>query len=160
VNESTLAEYVVLRQPADLPFADHVHRLISLDCVQCALDRTETEAGNDTLLNEAVILFNGLTTNDKFCLTVTSPVKLTWARRPRAGIGVPVHLANLSEDVRKSSGGEHATELANSTSAATDSRRGAAVGSSLSTSPGMDPVGRAQSSPAGDSLIPGGSERR
>ncbi len=124
------------------------------------LKRFETQHGADAKLHTAMILLNGLITNDKFCLTLVTPVRLRWVRRPRAGVGVRADLANLSEDVRESSGGEHATELANSTSAATDSRCGATVGSSLPTSPGMDPVGRAESSPARDAHIPGGRGSR
>jgi hypothetical protein len=30
VNEGTLTEYIAFRQPADLTFADHVHRLITV----------------------------------------------------------------------------------------------------------------------------------
>jgi hypothetical protein len=31
VNEGTLTEYIAFRQPADLSFADHVHRLVPVD---------------------------------------------------------------------------------------------------------------------------------
>ena len=58
MNEGALAKYIVLSQPAHLPFADHVHRLVPINGVQRTLDRTEAETRGDALLNETVILFH------------------------------------------------------------------------------------------------------
>jgi hypothetical protein len=61
---------------------------------------------------------------------------------------VRIDVANLPEDRRNPSGGGHATQMADSTSVATNGGCGAAVGSSLPTSPGVDPAGGAQRSSA------------
>ena len=45
---------------ADLTFSDHVHRLISRDCVQRAAYRPKPEAGGNSLLNETMILFHDI----------------------------------------------------------------------------------------------------
>jgi hypothetical protein len=37
VNEPDLSNHIALRQPADLTFSDHVHRLISGDPQACLL---------------------------------------------------------------------------------------------------------------------------
>src|SRR3954454_21613762 len=93
-----------------------------------------------------MVLFNGLITNDKFCLSMVSPLKLGWGRGPRAGVGRRAESANLTEDVRQPSGGEHATKMADSTPVTTDAECGTTLGSSLSTSSRVDPVGGAQRS--------------
>jgi hypothetical protein len=58
VNKGTLSEYIAPRQPADLPFADHVYRLIRVNSVQRALNRTKPEIRGDALLKEAMILLD------------------------------------------------------------------------------------------------------
>jgi hypothetical protein len=86
----------------------------------------------------SVVLFNGLITNDKFCLGLVSSQKLGWGRGPRVGVGGRTDPANHPEAVRPPSEGEQATKVAGSTLLATEVGCGAAVASSLPTSPGVD----------------------
>jgi len=55
VYEPDLSNDIALRQPADLTFADHVHRFISSDRVQGAAHRSEPKARGDSFLDETVI---------------------------------------------------------------------------------------------------------
>jgi hypothetical protein len=57
VYEPDLSDNIALRQPADLTFADHVHRFLSGDRVQRAAHRSEPKARGDSFLGETVILF-------------------------------------------------------------------------------------------------------
>jgi hypothetical protein len=95
-NKGNLSEDIALRYPPSLAFSDHVDRLNTPDRTPRRVKRAEALHGSDPAF-------------DKFCLIIASPVRLRWVRGPRAGVGVRTDLANLSEDVRKSSGGEHAT---------------------------------------------------
>jgi hypothetical protein len=79
---------------------------------------------------------NGLVTNDKFCLSRQSQIKLYWSRkpyrsRPRKSAYAP---AETSQQ-----GGYHETPLADTASVSGDSRRYATVGPRLSTSLAMEP---------------------
>jgi hypothetical protein len=60
VDEPDLPDNIALREPADLTFSDHVHRLISRDCFQRAAYRPKPEAGGNSLLNETMILFQDI----------------------------------------------------------------------------------------------------
>ena len=60
VDEPDLSDYGALREPADLTFSDHVHRLISRDRVQRAADGPEPEARGNSLLDETMILFQDI----------------------------------------------------------------------------------------------------
>ena len=44
-------------QPPNLSFADHIHRLVSCNCVQRAIYGAEPQACGYSLLDEAVVLF-------------------------------------------------------------------------------------------------------
>ena len=57
VYEPDLPDHIAFRQPADLTFLDHVHRLVSSDRVQRAAHGPEPEARGDSLFDETVILF-------------------------------------------------------------------------------------------------------
>jgi len=102
----------------------------------------ETQHGCNTELHSAMILLNGLITNDKFCLVLVSPSKLRWVRGPRSGVGTLADPLNLPEDKKNSLGGGYAKEVADSPSVATDAGCGAALRSNLPASPGVDPAGR------------------
>jgi hypothetical protein len=60
VNECDLPKQIVLCQPPDLSFADHVHCLVSRDRVQRATDRSKLQSRGDSLLDEAVVLFHDI----------------------------------------------------------------------------------------------------
>ena len=51
------------------------------------IELLEPEHRLNPKLDAAVVLFNGLITNDKFCLSLVSSQKLDWVRGPRAGVG-------------------------------------------------------------------------
>jgi hypothetical protein len=59
-----------------------MHRRVTFDGPQGPFRRPETQTRHDALFDEAVILLNGLITNDKFCLSRVSRQKLRHARRP------------------------------------------------------------------------------
>ena len=101
VDERNLPGNVALRQPPHLTFPNHVYRLDTLNRSPCRVKGSEALHGSDSTFDCPVVLLNGLITNDKFCLTLTSQIRLSWARRPRAGVGVPVDFANFSEDGTK-----------------------------------------------------------
>src|SRR5215471_5006655 len=58
VNELTLGDSITLGYPADLPFADGMHRLITFDRSARSLGRSESETRCDPLLDEPVVLFD------------------------------------------------------------------------------------------------------
>ena len=58
MDELTLTDRITLRDPADLPFSDRVHRLVTLDRSTRSLRRTESEARRDPLLDESMVLLD------------------------------------------------------------------------------------------------------
>ena len=60
VDEPDLPDNVTLREPADLTFSDHVHRLTACDCVQRSAYGSEPEARGNSLLDETMILFQDI----------------------------------------------------------------------------------------------------
>jgi hypothetical protein len=58
VNKLALPYHISLFQPSDLPFPNHMHRLVTFDRPPCAFWRTESEARRDALLDEAMVLLN------------------------------------------------------------------------------------------------------
>ena len=83
MDELALRYRIALSDPADLTFADCMHRLVAPDGSTSALDRSKPETRDNPLLDAPVVLLNGLITNDKFCLTRVSRQKLRYARRRR-----------------------------------------------------------------------------
>jgi hypothetical protein len=60
VHESNLPDGVTFGKLSDLSFADHVHRFIARYGVECAVYRSEPEAGSNSFFNfnRAVILLD------------------------------------------------------------------------------------------------------
>jgi hypothetical protein len=98
---------------------------------------------DDSLLDEAMVLLNGLITNDKFCFIRSSRLKLQWRRRRREIASRKGGLADYLQEEKTLPGGDHEASLAHSPSDLADGGCGAAVGSGLPTSPHMDGVERA-----------------
>lgn len=137
VNELSLADWIALRDPPDLAFADCVHRLVALNGSPRTLGGTEAEARHYPLLDETMVLLNGLITNDKFCLSRISRQKLRYARRRRVSPCVVDDGCEYLRDERHH-GGANEAAVATSASVSTDHGCGAAVGSGLPASSGME----------------------
>jgi hypothetical protein len=103
----------------------------------------EALLGVDPAFDRAMILLNGLITNDKFCFIRSSPLKLHWRRRRREIASRNGGLADYLQEEKTLPGGDHEASLAHTPSDLADGGCGAAVGSGLPTSPHMDGVERA-----------------
>jgi hypothetical protein len=119
-----------------------MHCLVTLDRPPGSLRRPKTQARCDALLNEAVVLFNGLITNDKFCLSRVSRQKLQYARRRRNFPCQGVDSYAYSRDEEHRGGAKEAT-VESPSSVSADHECRATVGPGLPTSPGMDSTDRA-----------------
>jgi hypothetical protein len=58
MDELTLTYGITLRHPADLPFADRMHRLVTLNRSPSTFRRSEPETCRNSLLDEAVVLLD------------------------------------------------------------------------------------------------------
>ena len=140
MNETLLPDHISLRQPPDLSFPDQMHRLVTIDRPQGPFRRPEPQTRGNPLLDKSVVLLNGLITNDKFCLIRVSQQKLRYSRRPRARTCQSAGSYEYPRDERQHRGGTNEATVANPSSVSTDHGCGAAVGSGLPTSPGIDPT--------------------
>src|SRR5215467_9133203 len=55
VNELTLPYNITFCQPPDLPFTNHMHRLVTFNCPQRPFHRSKPETGGDAFLDESMI---------------------------------------------------------------------------------------------------------
>src|SRR5260370_32234493 len=69
MDELTLAHRITLCQPADLSFTYRMHRLVAFDRSPGSFRRPESEAVDAVLLDESLVLLNGLITNNQFSVS-------------------------------------------------------------------------------------------
>ena len=98
VYEPDLSDHSALRQPADLTFADHVHRFISSDRVQRAAHRSEPEARGDSFFDETVMLFQHIVQVWRWSTeTLPSQLARLLQFRNRGGVGwMAVHVSRVA----------------------------------------------------------------
>jgi hypothetical protein len=137
IEEQDQSQHIPFRQPSHLAFPDHVHDLISLDRPPGPVKGSEPLAGVDPSFDRPMILFNGLITNDKFCLSRVSRQKLRYTRRPRTLPCQAVDSYAYPRD-EEHRGGAHEATVESPSSVSADHECPAAVGPGLPTSPGMD----------------------
>ena len=98
--------------------------------------------------------FNGLITNDKFCMSRAVRLKLTWSRRPlrlrRPSTGESTY--PLNENNR--CGGADETPMANSSKSAAETGRATPMGPSLPTPSAMGSDGFTGNGQSTDSVFP------
>jgi hypothetical protein len=58
VDELTLTYWITLRHPADLPFADRMHRLVTLNRSPSTFRRSEPETCRNSVLDETMVLLD------------------------------------------------------------------------------------------------------
>ena len=58
IDQLDLSENIALFHPFNLPFSDHVHRLITSQCTPRCFEGKETQAWPGTACDEAVVLFD------------------------------------------------------------------------------------------------------
>ena len=142
-NERNLPRDVALRQPSHLSLPDHVHRLDALNRARRRPEAAEALTGPNASFQGAVVLLNGLITNDKFCLSRVSQQKLRYVRGPRAFACQTTSSCAHLRDEPQHRGGAHEATMASPSSVSVEHGCRAAVGSGLPTSPGMDSIERA-----------------
>jgi hypothetical protein len=82
-----------------------------------------------------MIFLNGMITNDKFCMIRQGRVQLRWSRRPYR---FRLRKSDYAPDEIRQEESSHETPLADTAAVPADGGRGAAVGSGLSISRGLD----------------------
>jgi hypothetical protein len=107
-------------------------------------DATETHGGGEgfepargpvPLLDTPMVLFNGMVTNDKFCLIRRCQVQLRWSRQPyRFRPRKPDYLLDETSHWE----GSHDTPLAGTTAIPANGGRGTAMGSGVPIPAAMD----------------------
>jgi hypothetical protein len=99
------------------------------------------------------IFFNGLITNDKFCITRTGRLPLNWSRRPLRLRTPATGGREYSASEESECGGRYETPVENSPQGAGVPRRTESVGSGISGSAGDSSLHRGGS----DANQPGGA---
>ena len=139
VDELILTPNISAAHPSNLSLAQHVDCFVTLNRSSRSPKFSESLLGIHSSFDGPMVLLNGLITNDKFCLIRVSRQKLRYARRPRA---LPCQITDVCEYPRdeRHRGGANEATVESPSAVPTDQGCGAAMGSSLSTSVGMDPT--------------------
>lgn len=95
------------------------------------------------LASTAVATFNGLITNDKFCMNRTRHLSLTWSRRPLRLRGQAIGESAYPPDENVHRGGSHETPVENSPRDESRPGRTAPMGSGLPAPSAMEHIARA-----------------
>src|SRR5690242_16591508 len=104
VNELPLRDGIALSDPADLTFADCMHRLVTIDRSAGALRRPESEARRNPLFYESMVLLDDVV-QVRRCSTTTAPAE--FPRRLQVGNGRWIcRVAIDVNDSRRRSAGE------------------------------------------------------
>src|SRR6516164_2692664 len=94
VDELALRYSIALSDPADLTFADCVHRLVTLDRSAGTLHRSEPEARRNPLLDEPMVLLDDVVQKGR-CSATTAPAEFAGLLEfgDRAGVGqTPIYV--------------------------------------------------------------------
>jgi hypothetical protein len=116
-----------------------VHEFNSNEGVLRCLERFEPQHGTRDPFYCAMILLNGLITNDKFCLTRQSQIKLQWSRKPYR---FRPRKSAYALDETAHQGAYHETPVADTSSVSDHGRRRTAIGPSLPNALTMEPLDR------------------
>ena len=118
-----------------LVFLDHAHEFNPNQGVLGCFEWFESQHGPCHSFYTSMILLNGLSTNDKFCLIRQGRVKLRWSRRPYRFR--PRKSDYAPHDIRHEES-RHETPLADTAPIPADGGRSTTVGSGLPISSGLD----------------------
>jgi hypothetical protein len=130
----------LLNSVCKLPFAQHVHQLNAGEGGLRGVERFAPSHRPGDPLHPPMILFNGMITNDKFCLIRQGQVQLRWSRQPyRFRPRTSGYL--LDEPHHRE--GSHETPLAATSAIPANDRRGTAMGSGVPMPASMDDNPRA-----------------
>jgi hypothetical protein len=116
-------------------FLNHVHEFDTGERPLCCIERFEPQHRSCHPFHPAMILLNGMITNDKFCMIRQGRVQLRWSRRPYR---FRPRKSDYAPDEIRQEESSHETPLADTAAVPADGGRGAAVGSGLSISRGWD----------------------
>ena len=119
----------------NLSFLDHVHEFDADQGVLGCLERFESQHRPGHPLHSSMILFNGMITNDKFCMIRQGRVQLRWSRRPYR---FRPRKSDYAPTDRRHKESSQETPLADTTSISADGRRSTTAGSSLPIPAGLD----------------------
>jgi hypothetical protein len=125
----------------ELTLLDLLRQFDSANSYDRVVESFESQHRPNPLFDSAVVLLNGLITNDKFCISRVSRQKLRYARRPRTLPCKAVDSYAYPRDEEHRGGANEAT-VESSSSVSADHECRAAVGPGLPTSPAMDPTDR------------------
>jgi hypothetical protein len=140
VDDVILSQDIPFGDPFQLAFAEHVHRFITLDGPLGRSKCPKPQPRVHAAFHKSMILFNGVVTNDKFCLIRHCQVQLRWSRQPYRSR--PRRADDLLDETSHREG-SHETALAGTTAIPANGGRGAAMGSGVPIPAALDDTDRA-----------------